>query len=112
MSWAEDLTDEERDDLERWNLKRFRHYHETHVGELLAEFGSYYGWAGVQSALRNEMTADTFLELLLQGRRLHANREAQRMVDMRNAVVTALSKQGKNEMAKLVKARTEEVEDG
>lgn len=108
MSWADELTDRERENLDTWNLQRFRKYHETHVPELLAEFGSYYGWVGVQSALRNEMSADLFMQMLLEGRKLYRTREAQHMSDMRNAVVTAISKSGVSEMKRLVKDRTGE----
>jgi hypothetical protein len=36
--------------------------------KLIAEFGTYYGWAGVEAILNNEISIDVFTQLLKGGR--------------------------------------------
>ena len=72
----------------------------------------YYGWDGVHAALKNEMSADMFFRLLLSARKLNNLREVERMADMRNAVVTALSKRGARKMRDLIRERVRGADNG
>ena len=104
-SWKEQLTDSERTELDKWNQDRSERKYATPESQL-AEFGIYYGWAGIEAALSNRMTARLFLSLLEEGRRQYRYRTAQSLTDIRNAVVTALNgKEGNSQLQRIVRER-------
>ena len=103
--WADELTTRERGELGEWNKRKTAHSSAS-VDSMLTEFGHYFGWEGVMSAIRGEITASMFLRLLREGRRQERFRSAILLSDMRTGVVTGLSKKGRTELQKVVKERT------
>lgn len=88
MSWADELTPEERERFDKWRSKQHTRHN---VGyDALAEFASYYGWGGVSAVLTDEIDAGTFVGLLKAGRKRQRNRDADRLIDMYNAVGAVL----------------------
>jgi hypothetical protein len=105
--WSEELTETERSNFNKWKQKQSLKKQVT-PADMLAEFGRYYGWGGVQAAIRGELTAAAFLDLLMAGRYEDSKHSAILLNDMRMAVNLGMAgSKGAAETEKIIKKRLE-----
>lgn len=103
MSWASELTPEERRKFDAWKRKNTRP--SISYADLLAEFGFYYGWDAIRDVLNDDVSASLFFDLLEAGRRFHQRTLTQMMVDECNANGAIQSKKAMRQFQRMVKER-------
>lgn len=102
--WSDLLTDQERSKLAEFK-RRQRVKDEAGFDRLLAEFGRYYGWPGIEAVLSGKVSARLFLSLIRNGRRMESERQAIALSDVWSAIAVRNDKHGGNKISKRVRER-------
>lgn len=102
MSWADELTPEERERYDAW---REQHSPTASYADMLAEFGFYYGWDAIKDVLEDNLSARLFMDLLTSGRKFYQSHMLNQMLDTYNAQAATQSKKAFRKFQQLVRER-------
>nr|DAI70461.1 MAG TPA: hypothetical protein [Caudoviricetes sp.] len=77
-------------------------YKTTPSSRILAELGTWYGWAAVRDALENNISPSLMLSLVKEGRHLHNIRLAEQYRLTFECLTNAFSKHGDQRISRII----------